>query len=265
MGLTKLSTGLQSLRYGLGTVLGSAAPWTPANGSPFLVIDPLATGGAFTDAGTTPAVVGDAVYQVATNLYGSSIGSGNPAVQATLASRPILRADGLEFPLAANTGVMDFTSTVGLVSEPYTLYAVGVRPAAGTTFIPWGARDLSLVSAPRAGGLYYNSTNTLFTMAGPALSTGSRTESGLICMRWRRSSSGGNSRVKVTGVAEWTGGTTNPPCFQTIGARVRATAIYNDNSANRYRGWILLKYDAVEVGNSALWESWIAANWGVAP
>jgi hypothetical protein len=247
------------------TATVTAAMWTPANGSPYIVVDPLASGGAFSDAGTTPAVVGDLVYQMPTNLYGGSIGGSVPLVQATSTRRPTLRSDGLEFPLTVDVGCIDFASTVQIGSGPYTLYCVGYRPAAGVAFIPWGNRNLSTISAPKSSGIWYTTADSLTTSGdGITSTTASRTENGLLCVRVRRQSDGASAFIKVTGAAE-IAASAGVMCFQTVGARPKTTAAYNTSAATRYRGWVAVTGDTVEDGTSALWEAWIAANWGVGP
>lgn len=111
----------------------SASAWTPASLSSLVAwFDP--SYGTYSDAGTTPAVVGDPVYRWVSRNSGSIY-----AEQATLANRPILRqgANGkyyLEFDGTNDRLVAPDTSLCNLTGD-FTLAGLCNRLATSDSYI----------------------------------------------------------------------------------------------------------------------------------
>ena len=103
---------------GLSGVAGSSA-WTPAALSLDLWLE--ARSGTFSDAGTTPAVDTDPVYQ-----WNDLSGNANHAVQITLGNRPTLQtASGFKVVRADGTDdLMTLTSTINFSTGPFTVVAI---------------------------------------------------------------------------------------------------------------------------------------------
>jgi hypothetical protein len=252
------------------TATVTAAMWAPNNltTAPYVFIDPLASGAAFTDDGTTPAAIGDKVYRLDPLLYGSTFGAGRKVIQPTLAARPTLRSDGLEFPLAANLGIMNFVTSAGAnatasMSTAWTIYTVGTR-STGEQFIPWGMSSSNFYMLGQSANTWKIRLNTQTPFDGtPSVDTG------LFCARLRLSTT---LKLKTTGISEADsgagGGTFTSNRF---GANDRTgLEFWNTATTTRYRGLIMLKADVVNVSvngttESSLLEAWIASNWGVGP
>lgn len=131
--------------------------------------------GQFTDAGVTPAVVGDAVYQ-----WSNLADAANPAVQATAGNRPDRDAAGLHFD-----GAADFMAIAGFDNVGNDCTVVAVVDVDANT----GIDDLVTVGGVTAHVLAStnDSTNTVggYDLNALAWRAGMPTKTGRQVLAWR--------------------------------------------------------------------------------
>jgi len=141
--------------------------------------------GQFTDAGVTPAVIGDAVYQW-TNLGDAA----NPAVQATAGKRPTRTAAGLDFVPASSSemAIAGFTSA----SNDYTVVAVLEPDAVSSTY--------SFFSSSSPGVLAGFQSFMAAGYDGTAWRLGMNVRTAKQVLAWRWDSGGGIVEMYCNGV-----------------------------------------------------------------